>query len=208
MRIKAVLFDLDGVLIDTESIYTDFWQEVDRRHPTNVDNFAMVIKGSTLNEIFHKYFPDKNVQEEVAGELKVFEENMPYRFFDGTENLLVRLRENGLSIAVVTSSNRTKMMRVFKSLPALQSGIDTLVTDEDVTESKPHPQGYLLAAKRLGVEPSLCAVVEDSLAGLTAGRRAGAYVVGIATTNPRSAILPLADTVLDSVAELAELIEF
>lgn len=208
MRIKAVLFDLDGVLIDTESIYTDFWREVDRRHPTNVDNFAMVIKGSTLSEIFHKYFPDKNVQEEVAGELKVFEENMPYRFFDGTENLLVRLRENGLSIAVVTSSNRTKMMRVFKSLPALQSGIDTLVTDEDVTESKPHPQGYLLAAKRLGVEPSLCAVVEDSLAGLTAGRRAGAYVVGIATTNPRSAILPLADTVLDSVAELAELIEF
>ena len=76
------------------------------------------------------------------------------------------------------------------------------MTDEDVTASKPDPQGYLLAAERLGAKAGEFAVFEDSFAGLEAGRRAGALVVGVATTNPRETVEPRADITVDTVADI------
>lgn len=204
-NIKAVLFDLDGVLIDTESIYTRFWDDINLRYPTGIDNFALHIKGSTLTTILDKYFPDPAVQDELRRLLRENEENMPYVLFDGASDVLSRLRSAGIAIAIVTSSNRVKMDHVFAAIPELAEKIETLVTDEDVTISKPDPQGYLLAASRLGVGPESFVVVEDSISGLEAGRRAGGKVIGIATTNPRSRIEPLADFVVDTVAGLKEL---
>lgn len=201
MNLKAVLFDLDGVLLDTEGIYTDFWTDIDRKYPTGVENFALVIKGSTLATILDRYFPSAEVREEICSLLREFEQNMPYRLFDGVAELLVGLRKDGIATAIVTSSNRAKMERVLRELPVLAENIDTLVTDEDVTASKPDPQGYLIAAERLGALHGSFAVVEDSIHGLEAGRRAGGKVVGIATTNPRERVAPLSDFVADSIAE-------
>ena len=200
--LKAVLFDLDGVLIDTEGIYTDFWSGIDRKYPTGVENFAYAIKGTTLPTILNNNFAPE-VHQEIIGQLREFEDNMPFKLFPGAEELLKSLREAGIATAIVTSSNRAKMERVFRELPQLAKYIDTLVTDEDVTASKPDPQGYLLAAKRLGALPDNFAVVEDSLHGLEAGRRAGGMVVGIATTNPREAVEPRADLTVDNVGELS-----
>lgn len=191
MPLKAVLFDLDGVLIDTESIYTRFWSDIDRRYPTGVDNFALKIKGSTLPSILDRYF-DKSVHADIIGLLKADEDSMTYRAFEGVEQLLTSLRRGGIATAIVTSSNRPKMDVVFAQLPFLSRLTDTLVTDEDVTASKPDPQGYLLAAARLGADPAECVVVEDSLAGLRAGLNAGARVAGITTTNPEAIVAPLA----------------
>lgn len=205
MKVKAVLFDLDGVLIDTEGIYTDFWADLERRYPTGVDNFALVIKGSTLATILDTYFPSPEIQADIRSRLREFEENMPYRLFDGVASLLEWLRDAGISTAIVTSSNRPKMTRVFREIPLLQTHIDTLVTDEDVTASKPDPQGYLIAAERLGALPDAFVVVEDSLAGLEAGRRAGGKVIAVATTNPRTRIEPLANATVDNVAQIQNL---
>ena len=202
MPVKAVLFDLDGVLIDTEGIYTEFWDKIDQRYHTGIENFALVIKGSTLATILDTHFPDFEIQSEICKELRDFEDNMPFRLFEGVDTLLNLLHTSGYATAIVTSSNRKKMDRVFKELPVLAENIDTLITDEDVTESKPHPQGYLKAAERLCALPDSFVVVEDSLAGLEAGRRAGGRVVAIATTNPRSRIESLADITLDSTTDL------
>ena len=98
------------------------------------------------------------------------------------------------------------MASLFSAIPELETLADTIVTDEDVTESKPSPQGYLLAASRLGIEPEHCAVVEDSLAGLRAGRAAGALVIGISTTNAEEKIRPLSDVVLPSAALVTEVV--
>lgn len=204
MSLKAVLFDLDGVLIDTEGIYTEFWANIDRKYPTGVENFALVIKGTTLSDILERYFPASEIQMEIRRTLKEFEEEMPYVFFDGAEDLLRLLKTRHISTAIVTSSNRAKMGKVYGRLPILGEMIDTLVTDEDVTESKPDPEGYLLAAGRLGAESGEFAVVEDSMHGLEAGRRSGGYVVGIATTNPREKVVERADYVGDTVADIAE----
>lgn len=202
MKLKSVLFDLDGVLIDTEGIYTEFWADIDRLYPTGVENFALVIKGSTLPSILNKYFATEH-HADIVRRLRDNEDNMVYRLFDGVEDLMASLAAEGVTMAIVTSSNRPKMDEVYAQVPALGKYISALVTDEDVTASKPDPQGYLIAAERLGAAPGECVVVEDSIAGLHAGRAAGAAVAGIATTNPCSAIEPLADIVVDATGELS-----
>ena len=197
MRYKAALFDLDGVIVDTESIYTDFWDDIDRRYPTGVDNFARVIKGNTLARILETYF-DEDLRDEILVLLKEQEESMHYRLFDGVSDFLDRLIENDIPKAIVTSSNDRKMSRLFGQIPDLRPKFEAVITDAMVERSKPDPQGYLIAAEKLGVDPSDCAVFEDSFAGLEAGRRAGAYVVALATTNPRESLYEKADEVIDS----------
>lgn len=203
--IKAMLFDLDGVLVDTEGLYTEFWSSMDRLYPTGVDNFAAIIKGSTLTKILSTYFPDKSMQCEICRRLEEYENRMPYRLFPGTLEFIGDLRDRGISTAIVTSSNKKKMDHLFKALPSLAELIDTVVTDEDVTASKPDPQGYRLAAGRLGAAEGEFVVVEDSLAGLEAGRRAGAYVIGLTTTNPTEKVSPLADFVTYPPLRIADL---
>lgn len=197
MRYKAALFDLDGVIVDTESIYTDFWDDIDRRYPTGVDNFARVIKGNTLARILETYF-DEDLRDEILVLLKEQEESMRYRLFDGVSDFLDRLIENDIPKAIVTSSNDRKMSKLFRQIPELRPKFEAIITDAMVERSKPDPQGYLIAAEKLGVDPSDCVVFEDSFAGLEAGRRAGAYVVALATTNPRESLYEKADEVIDS----------
>lgn len=201
MQLKSVLFDLDGVLVDSEGVYTDFWSEIDSVYPTGVDGFAMKIKGSTLPTILNTYFPSET-HPDILKRLERLEHEMDYRLFPGVERLLGELREAGVTAAIVTSSNRPKMDHLFRCIPLFNDYIDALVTDEDVTESKPSPQGYLIGASRLGSAPVNCVVVEDSLAGLRAGRASGAVVVGLATTNPREAVEPLANCVLPDASHI------
>lgn len=198
----AALFDLDGVLIDSESIYTVFWNRMNELFPTGIDNFSYVIKGTTLPQILDRYFPDPKVQAELRVYLKKQEAEMVYRIFPGVERFLKALKEKGIPTAIVTSSNDAKMKVLFDSLPGFRDYFDVVVTDTDVTRSKPDPQGYMLAAERLGVPSEHCVVFEDSRAGLEAGRRAGSKVVAVATTLTHEDIAGCGDIVIDSFEEL------
>lgn len=198
----AALFDLDGVLIDSESIYTVFWNRMNELFPTGIDNFSYVIKGTTLPQILDRYFPDPKVQAELRVYLKKQEAEMVYRIFPGVEGFLKALKEKDIPTAIVTSSNDAKMKVLFDSLPGFRDYFDVVVTDTDVTRSKPDPQGYMLAAERLGVPSEHCVVFEDSRAGLEAGRRAGGKVVAVATTLTHEDIAGCSDIVIDSFEEL------
>ena len=200
---QGALFDLDGVLVDTEGIYTEFWSEMDRRFPTGVAGFAQVIKGSTLTDILDTYFPDKSVQDRIVDMLKQHERDMRYRLFDGVAELLAALRQRGFRMAIVTSSNRTKMKHLFAQLPELEKAMDIVITDEDISRSKPDPEGYLLAAERLGIPAEECYIFEDSLNGLRAARAAGGVVVGVATTNPRKVVEEMSDITVDTLADFS-----
>ena len=127
---------------------------------------------------------------------------MVYRIFPGVERFLRALKEKGIPTAIVTSSNDAKMKVLFDSLPGFRDYFDVVVTDTDVTRSKPDPQGYMLAAERLGVPSEHCVVFEDSRAGLEAGRRAGGKVVAVATTLTHEDIAGCGDIVIDSFEEL------
>ncbi len=197
----AALFDLDGVLVDSESTYTRFWENIEQIYPTGIPNYALAIKGTNLAKILAHY-PSRQVRDDIVARIDRFELTMDYPLFDGATRLLDELRTHGIPTAIVTSSSVTKMESLFAKLPQLRDMVDTIVTGTDVSQSKPDPEGYLLAAARLGVDPSQCVVFEDSLQGIEAGRRSGAKVVGIATTNPREALVGRVDLLVDSVAQI------
>lgn len=194
----AALFDLDGVLIDSESIYTEFWNKIDRLYPTGIPNFAYVIKGTTLPEILDTYFTDPEIRAHVLDHLREQEKNMLYVIFPHVVDFLKQLRLEGIPTAIVTSSNETKMADLFSRLDGFRDYFDIVITDADVVRSKPDPEGYKLAASRLGVPSERCVVFEDSRAGLEAGRRAGGKVVAMATTLKREDIENKGDIMLKS----------
>ena len=196
----AALFDLDGVLIDSESVYSRFCTEIDRIYPTGIPNYALHIKGTTLPEIL-KDFPDEDVQKDILRRISEFQDVMHYELFQGVEHFLESLAAKGIPAAIVTSSDSRKMQMLFSQLPEFKRYFEAIIDASQVTRSKPDPQGYLLAASALGVAPERCYVFEDSLQGLRAGRAAGASVIGLATTYDREAVSPLADHVIDSFVD-------
>lgn len=195
MNQKAALFDLDGVLLDSEGIYTDFWAKQGPKYGVTDPNFAYIIKGTTLKQILDKYFsPD--MHERMKKDIVDFENTMRYTLFPGVMKFLHDLKAHGIPMAIVTSSGEKKMRTLFAQLPDFASCFSALITDADVQRSKPDPQGYLLAAERLGADPKDCYVFEDSYSGLLAGRRSGAKVIALATTNPADTLHDKADIVL------------
>ena len=202
-KFEAALFDLDGVILDTEGQYGKFWGSIGREYRPDVPDMAQRIKGQTLRQIFDAWITDTDDQEVITQRLDQFEADMDYPYIKGIQAYAQRLRREGVKSAIVTSSNHAKMESVYRKKPELKAYFDCILTSEDFTESKPSPQCYLRAAEVLGVPIENCVVFEDSINGLRSGRSSGAYVVGLATTNPREVIIPLCDKVIDDFACLA-----
>lgn len=196
------LFDLDGVLIDSERRYTRIWADIERAHPTGIPDFPRVIKGMTLFNILDTYFPDPEVTKDVRARLLRAEADMSFGYMPGAEKLLGELKALGLPVAMVTSSDNCKMDTLRRQLPDIYDYFTAVVDGNMVDQGKPHPAPYLKGAELLGVKPERCAVVEDALNGIRSGRAAGAYVVGMTDTLGHDAVAPLADEVHDSLAEI------
>lgn len=199
---KAALFDLDGVVFDTEQQYSIFWGGQFRRYYPEHPGMEQLIKGMTLVEIYEKYFQDKDIQEQITRELDEFEQTMDFVYVKGFENYVKSLRGRGVKTAVVTSSNMAKMENVYRKRPEFKTYFDAILTSEDFAESKPSPDCYQRAAQRFGLTKDECVVFEDSFNGLKSGRAAGMYVVGLATTNSPESIAPFADRVIMEYVEM------
>lgn len=195
------LFDLDGVIIDSESRYTEIWAEIDSRFPTGVADFVHKIKGCTLEFILSTYFK-KSDHDAVVAILKAREKEMVYDYCPGAEKLLDAIDASPWQAALVTSSNDLKMARLYGQHPEIKTRFRKVIDGNMVSKSKPDPEGYLMGAKALGADPKRCAVFEDSLQGVKAGKAAGAYTVGIAGTLPAEVISPEADIVVDSLEKI------
>lgn len=201
-KLKAALFDLDGVVFDTEPQYTLFWGEQCQRYHPNLPKLEKEIKGQTLTQIFDKYFNGEHLvyRSVITDELNRFESNMSFEYVSGFEPFVCCLRANGIKTAVVTSSNRPKMENVYSKHPEFISLFDRVLTSEDFRQSKPAPDCYLTAATGFGVTPAECLVFEDSFNGLKSGCAAGMKVVGLSTTNPLETIKPYSDLVISDYA--------
>ena len=185
----AALFDFDGVVMDTETQYTLFWNEIGDKYFPQYPEFGRIIKGQTLTRIYDTYFPDmEEVRQEITDSLNLFEKEMHYDFIPGVVDFMKNLREHGVKMAIVTSSNQMKMANVYRAHPELKELVDYILTAERVKHSKPAPDCFLLGADILGTVPENCVVFEDSFHGLEAGNAAGMLVVGLSTTNSEEAI--------------------
>lgn len=195
---EALIFDLDGVLVDSEDAVEQRWRYWAERRDIPFEEVEAVYHGRPMAEVIREVAPHLDAEAETE-ELNDVTTAAPdtLQAFDGAEQLLDDLPEARWTIATSgrrrTATNR--LSQVGLPIP------DTLVTADDIEKGKPAPDPYLLAADRLGVEPARCVVFEDAPAGVEAAQRAGAHVIGVATATPPDALAP-ADGIVRSVAEV------
>lgn len=197
----AVLFDFDGVIMDTETQYSTFWHQVGVDY-LNISDLECRIKGQTLTYIYDRFFPDRmRDQQEITDALNCFEQKMSYDYIPGVLDFIADLRRHDVKMAVVTSSNKMKMSAVYQTHPELCHLFDHILTSEQFTHSKPSPDCFLLGMKMLGTTPDQTYVFEDSFNGLKAGMASEATVIGLATTNCRADIASLCHFALDDFTD-------
>ena len=214
-ELEAVLWDMDGVIADTGPYHLSAWQEVFQKRGFNYsDEVFQRNFGKRNDTIVRSIIGDSASSAEVdaitAEKEVVFRQKAAAKLkpFPGAIELLKSLREYGVRIALASSAPIENIQLVIQDL-GIDNCFAVIVWGREVTEGKPSPQGFLLAAQRLGVEPENCVVIEDSVAGVTAAKRAGMRCVAVTNTHPRKGLME-AELVVDSletvsVADLAGL---
>lgn len=178
---KVALFDLDGTLFDTEGQYTVFWGGIGKRFRPDIPQFEQIIKGTTLKQIYERYFPDDAVQAQITPLLLQFEKEMNFTFFEGARAFIEDIRSKGVRCAVITSSDTQKMSNVYHAMPEFSSLFDRILTAEDFSASKPAPDCYLRGAAAFDADITECVVFEDAYTGLQAGMSSGIFTIGYAS---------------------------
>ena len=201
---KGALFDLDGVLIDSEGIYYKFWDSIARDYNVGVPDFAMAIKGTNMASIMAHFAPEDHA--EILRRHTEFQQNMRFEFFEGALDFVRILAARGIPRAVVTSSEEGKMQQLYAQHPEFPSLFNAIITGDMVTNGKPHPECYLKGAAAIGCDIRDCYVFEDSLQGIQAGATAGATVVGLTTTYPHEIIAPLAHITIPTLAQASSIL--
>jgi mannitol-1-/sugar-/sorbitol-6-phosphatase len=180
LECAAILFDLDGVLIDSTESITRHWQQWAERHGLDLAEIMRIAHGRRTVETIRLVAPHLPVEEEARSFAAIEAvDTQGVVAIDGALSLLAPLPAEAW--AIVTSGTRDVATARLRSLglpvPTL------MVTAEDVVNGKPHPEPYLAGAARLGVPVDQCVVVEDSPAGIAAASAAGMRTVGVASTH-------------------------
>lgn len=191
MSYAAILFDMDGVIIDTQDSVTQFWEMVADEQAvllTEAD-FQQHIYGCSLRHTFEMLFPqlDQQGRQAILDQMEVYELGLTYTAIPGAVKLLRALKGVGVPTALVTSAFPWKVNLVLRQLE-LEDVFNTRVTATDIQRGKPHPDGYLLGAQRLGFPAQRCLVFEDAVSGVQAAVAAGAACIGVRPPETASAL--------------------
>ena len=174
-KIKAVLFDMDGVIFDTEREYLKEWEAIFKKYGYKMKKeiyISVMGRGrKKVKEIFKEKFgedlPIDKMYIEKDKMLKEAVENNKVPLKEGALELLEFLKENGYKIALATSAKRERV-KIQVSHAKIENIFDAIVCSEDITNSKPDPEIFLKAAEKVCVNPENCIVIEDSEAGIKA----------------------------------------
>ncbi|UCD75891.1 MAG: HAD family phosphatase [Phycisphaerales bacterium] len=206
----AVIFDVDGVLVDSYRAHFESWHVVAAEVGVTFteQQFAATF-GRTSRDIIKQLWGEKaNMSDERIAELddrkeaeyrRIIADDFPH--MDGAVELIEALHDDGFNLAVGSSGPPANVELVLDSLDRREM-FSAMVTGVDVTRGKPDPQVFQLAAERLGVPPECCAVVEDAPAGVAAANRAGMLSIGFASTGRAIEELNEARLAVHSLGEL------
>ncbi len=203
-RAKAVIWDMDGVIADTAPYHLNAWQQVFRKRGVNFTeedfrrNFGQrndTIIRNTLGKETPQSEIDAIAREKERNFRKVVRQNI--KPLPGAIKLIKLLKEHRFKIALASSAPIENIRLITKGL-GINNWFQSIICGRDVTEGKPSPQVFLLAAQKLGVEPKDCIVVEDAIAGVTAAKRAGMRCLAITNTHPRMSLME-ADLIVDTL---------
>lgn len=207
-KIKAVAFDMDGLMFDTEDVY---WKAADRllgrRGFPYTDELCADIMGRPPRYCFEKFIEVYHLPETWL-ELQAESEELfleflrdGYSAMPGLFGLLDKIEAESLPKAVCTSSAR-RILEAVLARDRLLPRFQFVLTAEEITHGKPSPEIYLTAAKKFGVSPSEMVVLEDSAAGCRAAKAAGAVCYAVRASHNKTADLSAATRVLNSLAEV------
>jgi HAD superfamily hydrolase (TIGR01509 family) len=209
---KTVIFDMDGLLVDSEVRALKAWREVaKKRGITGIDElFPKMIgmnvytRGLLFAEVYGKDFPFTECNEEVRSLAHGYEAESPVPLKKGVRELLSYLRENGYRIAIASSGLLATIERRMKHHGIFEY-FDVIVSGDMVKKSKPDPEIFLLCAEKLGVPPSEITVFEDSQNGIKAAHAAGMRPVMVPDfVAPEKEVAALAYAVCSSLTEVKE----
>jgi HAD superfamily hydrolase (TIGR01509 family) len=209
--IEAVVFDLDGLLIQSEEVWDEvrerFVRERGGRYDDEIQRAMMGMSSTEWSRYLHAHAgvpdaPDEINAEVVRRMLAAYREHLP--LLPGAVAAVRRLAER-FTLGLASSSNR-ELIDAVLDVAGLTPLFSATVSSEEVAHGKPAPDVYLEAARRLGVEPAACAAVEDSHGGIRSAKAAGMRVVAIPnpTYPPEAEALALADVTVDSLDELMD----
>ncbi len=204
---RAVLWDMDGVLVDSADYHYAAWREALARehHLITYDEFRATFgqrNDTILRGIFGEALPDSEVNRIADLKESLYRQFVRERGIaplPGVLRWLQALRAAGWRQAVASAAPRANIDAVLATL-GIGRYFDAVTSGEDVTRGKPDPQVYLISAERVGSQPARCVVVEDAPAGLEGARRAGMRCVGVTSTHDHLE----ADVVVTSLDALAE----
>ncbi|MFA5251353.1 MAG: HAD family phosphatase [Phycisphaerae bacterium] len=206
---RAVIFDLDGVLVDTGWAHKQAWFAFAEKQGVDIsDDFFSATFGMTNDRILPMLF-GRTLSSRQIKQLSDWKEQLYRRIIadklapdERLETLLAGLKKTGFSLAIGSSAPKANLDLIREHL-RFDRYFDVYVTSDDVTEGKPSPQVFLKAAVKLLVPPRSCVVVEDAVAGIEAAKAAKMAVIALTTTRSRSDLTKAnADLIFDSLAEL------
>ena len=209
---KAVIFDMDGVIIDSMPYHFLAWYEALRPLGIRVSCFDVYSKEGenwrkTLKEFLERarIKPTEKILKGIfARRKKIFKKNFKRFIFKGAKEVLLCLKKKGYLLGLVTG---TPSKEVKKILPtAIYRLFDCIVAGDDVKKGKPHPEPYLKAAKLMGFEPRECVVIENAPFGVESAKKAGMFCVAITSGLTRE-YLRGADVIVDDLADMIGIVE-
>jgi beta-phosphoglucomutase family hydrolase len=203
-KLEAVLWDMDGVIADTGIYHCLAWQDAFRRRGASfTDEDFRRHFGQRNDTIIRSALGDGIALEEMEAIAAEKEANYRRRIdgkiraLPGVTALMKALKKNGVKSAVASSAPPENIRLILKAL-RIEDCFQAIVWGYEVSEGKPSPQVFLLAAGKLGVAPPNCAVIEDAVAGVEGAKRGGMKCVAVTTSHPRER-LGEADLVVDSL---------
>lgn len=206
-KYKAVLFDMDGVIVDSMPYHFISWFETLKKYNVTVSPFDIYEKEGEKCEICVKRFfkrdnikyDDKTITQVLKLRDKLYKKYFKVHLFADIEQILNKLKNKGFLLAIVTGSVKEK---VISMLPKkILSKFDVIVSADMIQRGKPYPDSYLTAAKSLGVKPKECMVVENAPYGIKAAKTAKMFCVAVTTSLPEQ-YLKQADIVCKKIGEI------
>lgn len=205
--IKGVLFDMDGVLVDSEEYICKAAIMMFEKHGLKVkaeDFIPFVGKGENnyIGGVAKKYNFAVDIEEVKAETYAIYKEIVEGRLkaLPGVFEFIEKAKSKGLKLAVATSADKVKMLVNLKNIGLDENTFDATVNGLDVERKKPFPDIFITAAQKIGLQPETCLVVEDAISGVEAAKKAGCKCLGL-TTSFTAEELKEADWISNTLAD-------
>lgn len=214
MKIKGVISDMDGVILDTEKLYVRFWCEaanfygypMQRHHALSIRSMARMFVIDKLKGYFGEDFDYHAVHAKRIELMDKYIEENEIEAKQGAETLLSYLKQNGYKVALATATAPDRATAYLERLDLLKY-FDEIVCASMVEKGKPEPDIYLYAAEKLGLEPHECIALEDSQNGIKSASSAGCKTVMVPDLDgPTDEIKPLLYAVADNLTDVIKLL--